>query len=43
MVLDGKPHIRSKWRALGGTLCVGDISKNAQGVRVQDENHLYPA
>ena len=36
MVLDGKPAIRSKWKVLGGTLWMGDISKNAQGVRVQD-------
>ena len=36
MVLDGKPAIRSKWKALGGRLWMGDISKNAQGVRVQD-------
>jgi hypothetical protein len=36
MVLDGKPAIPSKWKALGGTLWMGDISKNAQGVRVQD-------
>jgi len=34
MVLDGKPAIRSKWKALGG-LWMGDISKNDQGVRVQ--------
>ena len=36
MVLDGKPGIRSKWKALGGSLWLGDISKNAQGVRVQN-------
>ena len=36
MVLDGKPPIRSKWKALGGRLWMGDISKNAQGGRVQD-------
>ena len=36
MVLDGKPAIRSKWKALGGRLWVGDISKNAHDVRVQD-------
>jgi hypothetical protein len=36
MVLDGKPAIASKWKALGGELWLGDISKNAQGVRVQD-------
>ena len=36
MVLDGKPSIRSMWKALGGSLWMGDISKNAQGVRVQD-------
>jgi len=36
VVLDGKPAIRSKWKALGGKLWMGDISKNAQGVRVQD-------
>jgi len=36
MVLDGKPSIPSKWKALGGQLWMGDISKNAQGVRVQD-------
>jgi hypothetical protein len=35
-VLDGKPAIPSKWKALGGRLWMGDISKNAQGVRVQD-------
>src|SRR6516164_7999796 len=35
-VLDGKPAISSKWKALGGKLWMGDISKNAQGVRVQD-------
>jgi len=27
MVLDGKPAIRSKWKALGGKLWMGDISK----------------
>jgi hypothetical protein len=36
MVLDGKPAIRSKWQALGGRLWMFDISKNTQGVRVQD-------
>jgi hypothetical protein len=36
MVLDGKLANRSKWKALGGTLWMGDISKNTQGVRVQD-------
>jgi hypothetical protein len=36
MVLDGKPAHRSKWKALGGKLWMGDISKNARGVRVQD-------
>jgi hypothetical protein len=36
MVLDGKPSIPSKWKALGGQLWMGDISKNAQGARVQD-------
>jgi hypothetical protein len=36
MVLDGKPAIRSKWKALGGKLWMGDISKNAEGKRVQD-------
>jgi hypothetical protein len=36
MVLDGKPNIRSRWAALGGELWLGDISKNSQGVRVQD-------
>jgi hypothetical protein len=36
MVLAGKPAIRSKWKALGGKLWMGDISENAQGVRVQD-------
>jgi hypothetical protein len=36
MVLDGKRANRSKWKALGGTLWMGDISKNTQGVRVQD-------
>jgi hypothetical protein len=36
MVLDGKPAISSKWKALGGKLWMGDISKNTQGVRVQD-------
>jgi hypothetical protein len=36
MVLDGKPAIRSKWKVLGGELWMGDISKNAEGKRVQD-------
>jgi hypothetical protein len=36
MVLDGEPAIRSKWKELGGNLWMGDISKNAQGKRVQD-------
>jgi hypothetical protein len=36
MVLDGKPALPSKWKALGGKLWMGDISQNAQGVRVQD-------
>jgi hypothetical protein len=36
MVLAGKPAHRSKWKALGGKLWMGDISKNAQGARVQD-------
>ena len=36
MVPDGKPANRSKWKALGGKLWMGDISKNAHGVRVQD-------
>lgn len=35
-VLDGKPAIHSKWQALGGRLWMGDISKDTQGVRVQD-------
>ena len=34
MVLDGTPAIRSKWKS--GRLWIGDISRNAQGVRVQD-------
>ena len=33
MVLDGKPAICSKWKAVGGRLWMGDISKNAQGPR----------
>jgi hypothetical protein len=28
--------LRSKWKALAGRLWICDISKNAQGVRVQD-------
>ena len=36
MVLDGKPSIPSKWKALGGKLWMGDIRKNVHGVRVQD-------
>ena len=36
MVLEGKPAIRSQWKVLGGRLWMGDISKNTQGVRVQD-------
>jgi hypothetical protein len=36
MVLDGKPAISSKWKALSGKSWIGDISKSAQGVRVQD-------
>jgi hypothetical protein len=36
MVLDGKPALASKWKALGGKLWMRDISNNAQGVRVQD-------
>ena len=36
MVLDGKPALPSRWRALGGKLWMGDISKYAQGRRVQD-------
>jgi hypothetical protein len=36
MVLDGKPAIRLKWKTLGGKVWIVDISKNAQGVRVQD-------
>jgi hypothetical protein len=36
MVLDGKPAIPPTWRALGGKLWLGDISKNVQGQRVQD-------
>jgi len=36
MVLDGKPAIPPRWKALGGKLWLGDISKNAQGVRAQD-------
>lgn len=36
MVLDRKPAIPTKWKALGGSLWLGDISKNGQGVRVQD-------
>ena len=36
MVLDGKPAIASKWKALGGKLWMGDTSKNLKGVRVQD-------
>jgi hypothetical protein len=36
MVLDGKPAISSKWKALESKLWMGDISENAQGERVQD-------
>ena len=37
MVLDGKPSIPSKWKALGGTLWMGDISPCTKtGKRVQD-------
>jgi hypothetical protein len=34
MVLDGKPANRSKWEALGGKLWMGDISENAQDVKI---------
>jgi len=44
MVLDGKPAKRSKWKAPGGWLWMGDISKNAQGVAGPGcENHRHPA
>ena len=36
MVLDREPAIRSKWKVLGDSLWLGEINKNARGVRVQD-------
>jgi hypothetical protein len=34
MVLDGKPAIPSKWKALGGKLWMGDKAQGAQDVKV---------
>jgi hypothetical protein len=36
MAIDGPPTNRSKWRALGGKLWMGDISPDKTGKNVQD-------
>ena len=44
MVLDGRPAIASKWKALGGKLWLGDISKKRSGRAGSGrENHRHPA
>jgi len=34
MVLEGKPAIRSKWKALGGQLWMGDKTEGVQDVKI---------
>jgi hypothetical protein len=34
MVLDGKPSIPSKWKALGGKLWLGDKTEGVQDVKI---------
>ena len=34
MVLDGKPSIPSKWKALGGKLWMGDKTEGVQDVKI---------